>query len=351
MSQVHSMELPRKVIVGRDILSTVGDTCRSLGFSKTAFVLTGPLTFELAAKKVIHSLIESEFVVNHSILKESNPNIPDSTQALIWQTNTEVILGVGGGKIIDTAKQLSAKNSIHFISVPTAASHDGISSPLASIREGGRLYSSNTSAPMAIMADLDVIAKSPYRLTASGCGDILAKYTAVRDWWLSHYINNEYYGEYAANLALMSAKIITKKAYLVRENSEEGIRIVVEALISCGVAISIAGSSRPCSGAEHLFSHALDSIAPNHALHGEQCGVGAIMIAYLHRMNWKRIRRVLKSIGAPTTSKELGVDNENVIEALVTAHKIRPERYTILGHKGLSRETAVRLAKNTGVMN
>ena len=57
-------------------------------------------------------------------------------------------------------------------------------------------------------------------------------------------------------------------------------RVVVEALISAGVTSCIAGSSRPCSGSEHLFAHALDKLAPV-GLHGEKCGIGSIMVAKL----------------------------------------------------------------------
>ncbi len=96
--------------------------------------------------------------------------------------------------------------------------------------------------------------------------------------------------------------------------------------------MSIAGSSRPASGAEHLFSHQLDRVAPGAALHGHQVGVGSIMTAYLHggdRGIWRDIRDALASIDAPTTAAELGLDDETVIEALTTCHEIR-DRYTIL---------------------
>ena len=126
--------------------------------------------------------------------------------------------------------------------------------------------------------------------------------------------------------------------------------MVVEALISCGYAMCIAGSSRPCSGSEHLFSHALDMVASKPALHGEQVGVGTIMMMYLHGGDWKRVKEALQALGAPTTAKELGVSDDAVIEALTIAHKIRPDRYTILGDKGLTREAAERLAVNTGVI-
>jgi glycerol-1-phosphate dehydrogenase [NAD(P)+] len=92
-------------------------------------------------------------------------------------------------------------------------------------------------------------------------------------------------------------------------------------------------------------------IAPKPALHGEQCGVGTIMCAYLHGANWPLIKDVLNKIGAPTTAKELGIDPDYVVEALTKAHSIRPERYTILGESGLTKEAAFRVASVTGVID
>jgi len=114
--------------------------------------------------------------------------------------------------------------------------------------------------------------------------------------------------------------------------------------------MSIAGSSRPCSGSEHLFSHALDQLAPKPALHGEQCGVGTIMMARLHNINWRQIRDTLKRVDAPTTAEDLGVEPEHVIEALVRAAEIRPDRYTILDERTLTKDAAEKLAKTTGVI-
>jgi len=139
-------------------------------------------------------------------------------------------------------------------------------------------------------------------------------------------------------------------AELIKSREEEGLRVLLEALISCGVSMSIAGSSRPCSGSEHLFSHALDMIKPNHAMHGEKCGVGTIMMAYLHKADWKRIKKTLGMLGAPSNADELGVEKEDVIMALEMSSTIRPERYTILNKLNLKREDYERLAKTTSVI-
>ena len=120
--------------------------------------------------------------------------------------------------------------------------------------------------------------------------------------------------------------------------------------MSYGVSMSIAGSSRPCSCSAHLVSQALDMIAPGAALHGEQCGVGTIMMAKLHGLDWELIRDNLETIGAPTTAEGLGIDGETLVEALVKAGSIRPERYTILNKVDLTRKSARKLAESCGLI-
>jgi glycerol-1-phosphate dehydrogenase [NAD(P)+] len=235
--------------------------------------------------------------------------------------------------------------------VPTTASHDGIASPLSSIKGFEKPYSFMAQAPLAIIADTSIIMQAPWRFALSGCGDVIAKLTAVKDWELAHENTKEYYGGYAASLAQMSAKLVMQNAELIRPENEEGLHALLEALISCGVAMSIAGSSRPCSGSEHLFGHALDIVKPNCSLHGERCGVGTIMMAYLHKTNWERIKGTLKKLGAPTNAHELGVENEDVINALEIAASIRPERYTILNKKNLNRKFCGKTAKKTQVIS
>ena len=236
-----------------------------------------------------------------------------------------------------------------FVSVPTAASHDGIASPFVSIRNGGRPHSLVASAPLGIYVDISVIESAPARLLASGCGDLLANVIAVRDWEIGRDRTGEYYGRYAASLSMMSARIVMENAASFARDGPDA-RIVVEALISAGVASCIAGSSRPCSGAEHLFSHALDRIEPDVGLHGEKCGIGAVMMAKLQGQDWRRIRRALEMCGAPITARQIGLPRSSLAEAMSIAQSMRPERYTILSEAGMTRAKALDLAKSTGVI-
>jgi glycerol-1-phosphate dehydrogenase [NAD(P)+] len=345
------MQLPREVIVGEGVLEFVGTVCKKLGFCESALVVSGPKTWNVAGQSVFNLLNDMGVDASHIIVSFSMIRSIEEVEEKIKQLKPNVTFGVGGGTKIDVTKLGSVRQKVPFISVPTMASHDGIASSLASLKGLQNPYSSVAQAPMAIIADTTVITQAEHRFTASGCGDVLAKFTAVRDWNLARRETNEYYGEYAASLALMSAKLVRKNAALIKPGNKKGVRVLLEALISCGVAMSIAGSSRPGSGSEHLFSHALDMVAPKPAMHGEQCGVGTIMMMYLHGLNWKGIKKTLQKVGAPTTAEELGVEPEYIVKALVQARSVRPERYTILNKKRLTYDSAKKLAKSTGVID
>ena len=74
------------------------------------------------------------------------------------------------------------------------------------------------------------------------------------------------------------------------------------------------------------------------------------MMAKLHKLRWKTIRKSLQIIGAPTTAEELHIDPETIVEALTIAQSIRPERFTILSKVKLNKRKARGLAESTGVI-
>jgi glycerol-1-phosphate dehydrogenase [NAD(P)+] len=347
--ETHRIDLPRIVLIGRGVLGSVGNICRELGF-RSVLLLTGIHTLEVAGRRTIEILMSSGVAVRESLAEESNLQKISDVQQEITRHDYNAVIGVGGGRIIDIAKISSANAGRPFISIPTVASHDGIAGLVASVKGLDRPYSIRAQSPIAVIADSDIIRESPYRFTASGCGDVISKTTSVKDWKLAHEMRDEYYGTYAASLASMGASLVMEDAKKIRECTQEGIRTLLEALVSCGVAMSIAGSSRPCSGSEHLFSHALDMIAPNPALHGEQCGVGTIMMARLHGLDWEEIRNTLSLLGAPTCAKDLGLEAKYVVKALVKAKDIRPDRFTILDQVNLGPSDAETLAESCGVI-
>jgi glycerol-1-phosphate dehydrogenase [NAD(P)+] len=91
-------------------------------------------------------------------------------------------------------------------------------------------------------------------------------------------------------------------------------------------------------------------LAPEAGLHGEKCGIGTIMMAKLHGMEWRRVRSALQNVGAPVQASQIGVDDSKVTESLMKASSIRPDRYTILSRKKLTKKSATDLARSTGVI-
>ena len=346
---IHRIDLPRIVLLGDSVLDQIYVVCSELDIGK-ALIVTGETTYNVAGGRA-EELLRSEGVDAECIfVKDATLDTVDTVNHKALEKDVDAVIGVGGGRNIDVAKLSAYKIERLFISVPTVASHDGIASSLASVKGMGMPYTVKAASPMAVVIDSKIIAESPYRFTASGCGDIISKATEVRDWRLAHEQNGDYYGGYAASLSLMSSQHVMKSANIISKRTQDGIRTLLEALVSCGVAMSIAGSSRPTSGSAHLFSHALDMIAEKPALHGEQCGVGVIMMAKLHGLDWTAYRDSLSTIGAPTTANELGIERDTVVKALTIAHTIRPERYTLLNKIRLDRESAKELAESTGVI-
>ncbi len=344
----HTMELPRKIVVGEKNIANIGNFLKSLKSTKKVSLISGS-----NVKKIVQKKIQKHFdlakIENIWYLAKTNDtkSIRD-IEKKVSQNKSDLIIGVGGGRSVDIAKMIGFNLALPFVSVPTSASHDGIASPFVSIK-GDKPHSLVTTAPLGVFVDVDIMKRAPKKLLASGCGDLIAKITAVRDWQLSRDKTGEYYGRYSADLASMSAKILMESSERFSKKGLD-VREIVEALISAGVASCIAGSSRPCSGAEHLFSHAVDKLEPGVGLHGEKCGIGTIMMAKLQGQDWKKIVNTLKNVGAPTTAKEIGLKSTTLVKALMIAQSLRPERYTILNEVNMTEKKAITLAKSTKVL-
>ena len=353
-----TMIFPREIIVGHKTTSQIAELCDRISIGNSALVVSDKITKKLSGDEVAKILSKANYNVKEKTVTSPTVGEVNSVIKYANRNKIEILMGVGGGSVIDVTKLAAYELSKPFISIPTSAAHDGIASPRASLKNRNGSVSKTATSPVAILADTAVIYKAPYRMLAAGCADVISNISAVMDWELAHRLKNEEFSSHAAVLAKTAAQLLIENADDIRTGTEDSVWIGVKAMIVSGVAMSVAGNTRPASGSEHMFSHMLDHLGPDimlkgrgkRPLHGEQCGVGAIMMVYLHGGDWEKIRDALKKIGAPTTSEELGISKKKIIEALDRAQEIRPERYTILGEQGLTEDAAKKIAKITGVI-
>jgi glycerol-1-phosphate dehydrogenase [NAD(P)+] len=330
---VHTICLPVKVVIGRGVSNDLGTIISAQIAGSEVALLTGPNLKTKLLDPILESLTVAGFkpfieIVNSPSLAEveriyhsfMNRNLSPSA-----------VIGVGGGKVLDVGKVIAYRINTNFISVPTSASHDGIASPQASLKGLSGAHSVRVKTPYMIIADSEVIASSPKSLTLSGIGDVLAKLSSTLDSRLAQSMG-EYVGEYSISLAEMSAKLVFENLDSIVSMDDHGIRTLLEALISNGIAMAIAGSSRPCSGSEHMFGHALDYLTSSKLLHGFSVALGTKVSLALHGQDWRTFDQRVHEIGIPMNAKSLGIPPIYLIRALSFAHKIRPERKTILGN-------------------
>ena len=361
-TKYKAMVFPRDVIVGHNTTDQIKGMCSRLFTNKKTLIVVDKTTKRISGDRISMILQGASYDVKMVALYR--PLTKRREVTAVWPTEREVnavvktaskydpdfLLGVGGGSVIDVTKCAAFELNRPYVSVPTSAAHDGMASPRASLKDKHGSISKNAVSPLGVLADTTIISKAPYRMLASGCADVVSNLSAVMDWELAHRLKNEEFSTFAASLSKTASKLLLERAEDIRSGFEEAVWQAVKCMITSGVGMSVAGNTRPASGAEHMFSHMLDRIAPGKALHGEQCGVGAIMMLYLHGEDWEEVKTFLQDIGAPTTAKELGIPKKKIIEALLHAQEIRPERYTILGEQGLTKDAARRLAKVTGVI-
>lgn len=342
------VEFPRNVIAGHDVLHEVKNMCMNIHCGHIGTMISGNSTMKAAGEDVIQYM--DGYDIDVCLVGNATMDNVAKAEAQIKEYGSKFIIAVGGGSKIDTAKIASYNLKIPFISVPTSAAHDGIASNRASIKSKTGFKSIKGVSPIGVIADTGIIFKAPYRLLASGCADVISNLTALKDWDFARRLKNVDFSRSAYSLSRYAAESIIDSSALIKPNLEESVWIAIKPIIASGISMSIAGSSRPTSGAEHMFSHMIDLKYPGKALHGEQCGVGSILMMYLHGGDWMQIKDALIRIGAPTTAKELGLKSDDIIYAMVHAHEIRSDRFTILGDRGISEAVAETVAHNTGVI-
>ncbi|MFI6060339.1 iron-containing alcohol dehydrogenase family protein [Streptomyces sp. NPDC051286] len=249
----------------------------------------------------------------------------------------DAVVGLGGGKIIDCAKFAAARIGLPLVAVATNLSHDGLCSPVATLDNDAGRGSYGVPNPIAVLIDLDIIREAPARFVRSGIGDALSNISAVADWELAHQVKGEDIDGLAAAMARQAGEAVLRHPGGIGDDSF--LQVLAEGLVMTGISMSVAGDSRPASGACHEINHAFDLLFPQRAAsHGEQCGLGAAFAMHLRGAGEESVQmaRTLRIHGLPVLAEEIGFTADEFVSVVEFAPRTRPGRYTILEHLDLS---------------
>lgn len=264
----------------------------------------------------------------------------------------DAVVGIGGGKTVDAAKYAAMRRGLPMVSVATSLANDGIASPVASLVTDGIKGSYGVHIPIAVIVDLDFVESGPDRQNRAGIGDVVSNISALADWDLARQVRGEPVDGLAASLARMGAEAILNHP---GDMSDDGfVTVLAEALISSGLAMAVCGSSRPASGGCHEIMHAVDSLFPGAASHGELAGLGALFCTWLRgdATRFTQMSACLARHNLPRTPTDVGLTEEQFVRAVEFAPRTRPDRYTILEHLDLApEEIRGRLADYAGALD
>jgi glycerol-1-phosphate dehydrogenase [NAD(P)+] len=323
--------IPRVLDVGPGALEGLGETLRRANFPLDRVLLVqGQGASAALAEVARRSLIRAGAHLEVCYGTLGTHAEADALGLETTAANASLVVGAGGGRVIDVAKVVALRSGRDVVSVPTSIASDGICSPIASLKDAsGRRESVPARMPAGIVLDTDVVASAPFETRTAGLGDLLSNLVASLDWRLAGDRRAEDFDPYSAMIAESAARPALAVEDLCRASALE---IVAKGLILSGLAMATAGTSRPCSGSEHLISHSLDHLLGSGArLHGRQVALGALVAATAHESELAALlRAVFRRCGLPTCPADLGLPVGLVVDAVQRAPDMRPGRYTVL---------------------
>lgn len=305
--------------------------------------------YQLFGKEII-DLILAETSITILLLEEFEhiDALKLTEKAHTLSKKIDCIIGIGGGKAIDSGKYMAFLNHLPFMSVPTSISNDGFASSGSSLMLDGKRVSVKSAMPFGIVADLTILKSAPEKFYYSGIGDIVSKVTAGYDWEREEQLGVTTVNQFAAMIAKKSVNSVVRLPFnYIRE--ELFIKEVVDSLIMSGVAMEIAGNSAPASGSEHLISHALDQILEEPCLHGIQVGLATYIMSVVQEHRETRVEVFLRDTGFFEFVKQFELKKSDFIYAIQLAPSIKPNRRTYL-HDPNYVEKAIKVIDNNSIL-
>lgn len=322
------MNVAKQLKVGPGIISSVSDM---LSFNKVngkLLYVSDPLVDKLYGS-IVRPQLEQIGRVKDETVAENTIAYAMSLAERVIATDVDCLVGMGGGKVLDVCKYAAYISKRPLLSIPTTMANDGIASPIAVLKRlDGKPKSLGCAVPTMILLDTELVMNGPAQLIKAGIGDTMSNYMALLDWKLACERGRDEMNGYAYLMSQTSLDALMKTQY--DSICPEFIDVLANSLILSGIAMDFAESSRPVSGSEHLFSHALDLYSEKTNLHGFQVALGTVATLMMIGEDYSAVLNYLNKFDVNINPGHLGINEETFVLCMQKSVTVRNDRYTYL---------------------
>jgi glycerol dehydrogenase len=319
---------PRKYVQGRGVMTGLGKYVAELGHD--ALVIADESVWGLAGSAIELSFKDEEVRLIREVFGgECSHREIDRIATVAQQQQANVVVAVGGGKTLDTAKAVGVKLGVPFATVPTIASTDAPTSALSVVYTDDGVFQEYIFFPKnpdLVLVDTVVAANAPFRFIVSGMGDALATWVEARA--TAEARKSAMSGGLSTMAALALAKLcwdtLIAFGFSARHAAEQHVVTpALEKVVEANTLLSGMGFESGGLAVAHAVHNGLTALPQtHHYMHGEKVNIGTLTQFTLEDRPTKEIHEFIEfclGVGLPTTLADVGLQNVSREELMTVA--------------------------------
>jgi len=310
--KTHHIE-PEQVIYENGALGRLPQVLSEYAAGRRGVLLMDLRTRDVAGQEAAARLRDAGWEVSEIVVPDpaegASPVCDDHTHGWLLHEikAADIILPVGSGVLSDLGKWIAFDLNVPYVCFGTAASMNGYASANVATMIKGVKSLLWARPPRTVVSDPAILRDAPYQLTTAGLGDILAKSVSSADWRMNHLLFGDYFCQRSVSLIADIEPLYMDHPEDLRERKPKAMEALFHGLLLTGIAMTMAETSSPASGGEHLVSHTLDMMSSldrvPHDLHGRQVGLGTVLASEVYR-------RVLSLESPDFSQTSIGIDKK-----------------------------------------